>query len=93
MTEGRSDQIERPKRSKEKDRQRRSVNNLLRYCEWSIPSSPSGRRGTSRGFQLKRINYTFDEDARPEWCYPSQVLMRAPLRALGYTAQPQEGER
>jgi hypothetical protein len=31
--EGRNDQIERRERSKERDRQRRSVNNLSRYCE------------------------------------------------------------
>jgi hypothetical protein len=31
--EGRNDQIEQHKRSKEKDRQRSSVNNLSRYCE------------------------------------------------------------
>ncbi len=32
-TEGRNDQIEQRKRSKEKDRQRSRVNNLSRYCE------------------------------------------------------------
>ena len=32
-TDGRNDQIERLKRSKEKDRQRSRVNNLSRYCE------------------------------------------------------------
>jgi hypothetical protein len=32
-TEGRNDQIERGKRSKEKDRRRSRVNNLSRYCE------------------------------------------------------------
>jgi hypothetical protein len=32
-TEGRNDQVEQGKRSKEKDRQRRSVNNLCRYRE------------------------------------------------------------
>ena len=32
-TEGRNNQIEQRKRSKEKDRQRSSVNNLSRYCE------------------------------------------------------------
>jgi hypothetical protein len=32
-TEGRNDQIEQRKRSKEKDRQRLNVNNLCRYCE------------------------------------------------------------
>ena len=31
--EGRNDQIEQRKRSKEKDRRRLSVNNLSRYCE------------------------------------------------------------
>jgi hypothetical protein len=31
--EGRNDQIEQRKRSKGKDRQRRSVKNLSRYCE------------------------------------------------------------
>jgi len=31
--ESRNDQIEQRKRSKEKDRQRSSVNNLSRYCE------------------------------------------------------------
>ena len=31
--EGRNDQIEQRKRSKEKDRQRLNVNNLCRYCE------------------------------------------------------------
>ena len=31
--EGRNDQIEPRKRSKEKDRERQSVNNLSRYCE------------------------------------------------------------
>jgi len=32
-TEGRDDQSERRRRSKERDCQRRSVNNLSRYCE------------------------------------------------------------
>jgi hypothetical protein len=32
-TEGRNDQDEQRKRSKEKDRQHSSVNNLSRYCE------------------------------------------------------------
>jgi hypothetical protein len=32
-TEGRNDQIEQPKRSNKKDRQRSRVNNLSRYCE------------------------------------------------------------
>ena len=32
-TEGRNDQIEQRKRSKEKDRQRSRANNLSRYCE------------------------------------------------------------
>jgi hypothetical protein len=32
-TEGRNDQIEQRKRSKEKDRQRSGLNNLSRYCE------------------------------------------------------------
>ena len=32
-TEGRNDQIEQRKRSKEKDRRRSSVNDLSRYCE------------------------------------------------------------
>ena len=32
-TEARNNQIERRKRSKEKDRERQSVNNLSRYCE------------------------------------------------------------
>jgi hypothetical protein len=32
-TEGRNDQIEQGKRSKEKDRRRLRVNNLSRYCE------------------------------------------------------------
>ena len=32
-TEGRNDQIEQRKRSKEKDRQPSRVNNLSRYCE------------------------------------------------------------
>ena len=32
-TEGRNDQIEQRKRSKEKDRQRSRVNNPSRYCE------------------------------------------------------------
>ena len=32
-TEGRNDQIEQRKRSQAKDRRRRSVNNLSRYCE------------------------------------------------------------
>ena len=32
-TEGRNDQIEQCKRSKEKDRRRSSVNKLSRYCE------------------------------------------------------------
>jgi len=32
-TEGRNDQIEQRKRSKEKDRRHSSVNNLSRYCE------------------------------------------------------------
>jgi hypothetical protein len=32
-TEGRNDQIEQLRRSREKDRQRRRVNNLSRYCE------------------------------------------------------------
>ena len=32
-TEGRNDQIEQRKRSREKDRERQSVNNLSRYCE------------------------------------------------------------
>jgi hypothetical protein len=32
-TQGRNDQIEQRKRSKEKDRQRSRVNNLSRYCE------------------------------------------------------------
>ena len=40
--EGRNDQIERRKRSKEKDRQPSRVNNLSRYCQLSIPSCPSG---------------------------------------------------
>ena len=31
--EGRNDQIEPPKRSKEKDRRRSGLNNLSRYCE------------------------------------------------------------
>jgi hypothetical protein len=32
-TEGRNDQIEQPKRSNKKDRQRSRVKNLSRYCE------------------------------------------------------------
>ena len=32
-TQGRNDQIEQRKRSREKDRQRPRVNNLSRYCE------------------------------------------------------------
>jgi hypothetical protein len=32
-TEGRNDQIEQRKRSREKDRKRQSVNNPSRYCE------------------------------------------------------------
>ena len=32
-TEGRNDQVEQRKRSKEKDRRRSRVNNLSRYCE------------------------------------------------------------
>ena len=42
-TEGRNDQLGRPKRSNQRDRQYSRVNNLSRYCEWWRTIQQEGR--------------------------------------------------